>query len=312
MRLTVIGAGYLGLTHAVCMADLGHHVLALDVDAEKVARAARAETPFFEPGLQPLLRKNLDAGRLRFTGSWQQVARFGKVHFVCVGTPSGVNGAADLSYVHAAVNALAPMLTGRCLVVGKSTVPVGTARQLLARLRAATPAGPKVELAWNPEFLSEGEAVQGSLAPDRVVLGVTSDWAADLLKRVYAPLLAANVPALVMDLETAELVKISANAFLATKISFINAMAEVCEAVGADVLQLAKRSVTTSGSAPGISRPASALAEDACPSTSARSGPAQRTGDSLRSPSCCAASTPSTSAVGHGLWSSPETWPAGR
>lgn len=238
LRLSVIGIGYLGLTHAVCMADLGHEVLAIDVDDEKIAKAARAEAPFFEPGLQPLLRKNLDAGRLRFTTSYAEVAEFGAVHFVCVGTPQAADGAADLAYLRAALDALAPHLAGRCLIVGKSTVPVGTARDALMRTRATAPAGEAVELAWNPEFLREGFAVQDSLAPDRLVFGVTSEWAARLLRQVYAQPLATGIPGLVMDLETAELVKVSANAFLATKISFINAMAEVCEAAGADVVRL--------------------------------------------------------------------------
>jgi UDPglucose 6-dehydrogenase len=239
-RVTVIGAGYLGLTHAVCMADLGHDVLAIDVDGQKIARAAAGEAPFFEPGLEPLLRKNVDAGRLRFTTSFAEAGEFGEVHFLCVGTPQAAGGAADLSYVHAAVDALAPHLAGPCLIAGKSTVPVGTARALLARVRAAAPAGDGVDVAWNPEFLREGHAVQDSLAPDRLVFGVTSERAVRLLRRVYARPLAGGIPALVMDLETAELVKVAANAFLATKISFINAMAEVCEAAGADVVRLAE------------------------------------------------------------------------
>src|SRR5579859_3161372 len=239
LRISVIGTGYLGLTHAVCLADLGHEVLAIDVDAEKVAKAANGETPFFEPGLEPLLRKNLDAGRLRFTTSFAEVGAFGEVHFLCVGTPQGPGGEADLSFVHAAAGALAPQLTAACLIVGKSTVPVGTARKMLARARALAPAGPRVDLAWNPEFLREGFAVQDSLTPDRIVLGVTCDRATDLLREVYATPLAADIPLLVMDLETAELVKVAANAFLATKISFINGMAEVCEQAGGDVLALA-------------------------------------------------------------------------
>jgi UDPglucose 6-dehydrogenase len=245
-RVTVVGTGYLGLTHAVCLADLGHEVLAIDVDAEKIAKAAGGEAPFFEPGLEPLLRKNLDAGRLRFTLSFAEVAAFGDVHFLCVGTPEGEAGRADLSAVHAAAAALAPHLTGPCLIVGKSTVPVGTARQVLTSLRAAAPAGEAVDLAWNPEFLREGFAVRDSLAPDRIVLGVTSagasgaSWAEARLREVYRTPLEAGSPLLVMDLETAELVKVAANAFLATKISFINAMAEVCERSGADVMALAE------------------------------------------------------------------------
>jgi UDPglucose 6-dehydrogenase len=238
-RVTVIGTGYLGLTHAVCLADLGHDVLAIDIDEDKIARAASGETPFFEPGLEPLLRKNLDAGRLRFTTSFAEVGAFGEVHFLCVGTPQGPGGEADLSFIYAAAGALAPYLSAACLIAGKSTVPVGTARQVLSRVRAVAPAGPQVDLAWNPEFLREGHAVADSLAPDRIVLGVTSSRAEALLREVYATPLEGGVPLLVTDLETAELVKVAANAFLATKISFINAMAEVCEAAGADVLPLA-------------------------------------------------------------------------
>jgi UDPglucose 6-dehydrogenase len=222
------------------MADLGHEVLATDVDHGKIAKAARGEAPFFEPGLEPLLRKNTDSGRLRFTTSPAEVARFGEVHFLCVGTPEGESGQADLGSVYAAADALAPHLASRCLIVGKSTVPVGTARTVMERVRAMAPAGHEVELAWSPEFLREGFAVQDSLAPDRIVLGVDGAGAEARLREVYAAPLAAGTPLLVMDLETAELVKMAANAFLATKISFINAMAEMCEAAGADVMPLAE------------------------------------------------------------------------
>jgi UDPglucose 6-dehydrogenase len=238
MRLTVIGMGYLGLTHAVCMADLGHEVLAIDINPAKVAKAAKGEASFFEPGLEPLLRKNIEAGRLRFTTSYAEVGAFGDAHFLCVGTPQSEDGSADLRYAYAAVDALAPHLARRTLLVGKSTVPVGTARLLAARIRGRAPAGDDVELAWNPEFLREGTAVQDSLSPDRLVFGVSSSWAAQLLRDAYATPLASGTPGLVMDLETAELVKVAANSFLATKISFINAMAEVCEASGADVIRL--------------------------------------------------------------------------
>jgi UDPglucose 6-dehydrogenase len=240
VQVTVIGTGYLGLTHAVCMAELGHDVLAIDVDEEKIAKAARGESPFYEPGLEPLLRKNLEAGRLRFTTDWAETGAFGQVHFLCVGTPQ-VKGshAADMSYVYGAADSLGPHLTTQCLVVGKSTVPVGTARQLTARLRATAPAADLVDLAWNPEFLREGYAIADSLTPDRIVFGVTSESADVLLRRVYATPLGSGIPGLTMDLETAELVKVAANSFLATKISFINVMAEMCEAVGADVLRLA-------------------------------------------------------------------------
>jgi UDPglucose 6-dehydrogenase len=239
-RVTIIGTGYLGLTHAVCLAELGHDVLAIDVDQEKLARAASGAAPFFEPGLEPLLRKNLDAGRLRFTTSFADIGAFGEVHFLCVGTPEGEAGRADLSFIYAAADALAPHLATECLIAGKSTVPVGTARQLRSRVQALAPAGQQVDLAWNPEFLREGFAVQDSLTPDRIVLGVVSSRAEEVLREVYVTALADGVPMLVMDLETAELVKVAANAFLATKISFINAMAEVCEQVGADVIPLAE------------------------------------------------------------------------
>jgi UDPglucose 6-dehydrogenase len=241
LRISVIGTGYLGLTHAVCMADLGHEVLAIDVDAEKIAKASRGETPFFEPGLEPLLRKNLDSGRLRFTDSFAEIGEFGDVHFICVGTPQVKDGGgnADLSYVFGAVDALAPHLSRATLIVGKSTVPVGTSRQLIERIHAVAPAGDLVEYSFNPEFLREGYAVQDSLTPDRIVFGVTSGSAEELMRRVYATPLASGIPALTMDLETAELVKVAANSFLATKISFINVMAEMCEASGADVIKLA-------------------------------------------------------------------------
>ncbi|MDX6343259.1 MAG: UDPglucose 6-dehydrogenase [Trebonia sp.] len=241
LRVSVIGTGYLGLTHAVCMADLGHEVLAIDVDAEKIAKAARGETPFFEPGLEPLLRKNLDAGRLRFTTSFAEVGEFADVHFICVGTPQVKDGGgnADLSYVFSAADALAPHLNRATLIVGKSTVPVGTSRQLIERVHAAAPAGDLVDYAFNPEFLREGYAVQDSLTPDRIVFGVTSDSADELMRAVYTTPLASGIPGLTMDLETAELVKVAANSFLATKISFINVMAEMCEASGADVIKLA-------------------------------------------------------------------------
>jgi len=238
MRLTVIGVGYLGLTHAACMADLGHDVLAIDTDHERVARVSAGEMPFFEPELQELLRKGLETGKLRFTTSPREIGEFGDVHFLCVGTPQGAGGAADLSFVTQAADSLAPHLRSGCLIVGKSTVPAGTARTLLARIRAAAPAGDAVDLAWNPEFLREGNAVQDTLRPDRFVFGVTSERATALLREVYEQPLADGIPALTMGLETAELVKVSANAFLATKISFINAVADACEAAGADVTQL--------------------------------------------------------------------------
>ncbi|WP_308287151.1 UDP-glucose dehydrogenase family protein [Actinomadura parmotrematis] len=245
-RLTVIGTGYLGATHAACMADLGFEVLGLDVDAARIARLAGGDLPFYEPGLPELLRKGLASGRLRFTTSYAEAAEFGDVHFVCVGTPQKAGEyAADMSYVDAAIDALAPLLARPALVVGKSTVPVGTAERLAARLARLAPAGDGAVLAWNPEFLREGFACHDTLHPDRIVVGLPGDAAAAAgaeaaLREVYAPMLAGGTPFITADYPTSELVKVSANAFLATKISFINAMAEVCEAAHADVTKLSE------------------------------------------------------------------------
>jgi UDPglucose 6-dehydrogenase len=238
-RLTVIGTGYLGITHAACMADLGFDVLGLDIDADKISRLNAGELPIHEPGLRPVLRRGLESGRLRFTTSYEEIAEFGDVHFVCVGTPQKRGEyAADVSYMDAAIESLAPLLDRECLVVGKSTVPVGTAERLADKLARLAPAGIEAELAWNPEFLREGFAVQDTLKPDRIVLGVRSERAEKVLREVYEPL--GDIPFVVTDFATSELVKTAANAFLATKISFINAMAEVCEAAHADVKQLSE------------------------------------------------------------------------
>jgi UDPglucose 6-dehydrogenase len=223
------------------MAELGFEVLGVDVDADKVARLAAGELPFYEPDLEPVVRRNLANGRLRFTTSYDEAAEFGDVHFICVGTPQKPGEyAADLSYVDDTITALAPRLTRSCLVVGKSTVPVGTAERLARRLARLAPAGELAELAWNPEFLREGFAVEDTLHPDRIVIGVESDRAEKLLRETYSTMTANGVPLIVTDYATAELVKVSANAFLATKISFINAMAEVCEAAHADVTKLSE------------------------------------------------------------------------
>ena len=238
-RLSVIGTGYLGATHAACMAELGFEVIGLDVDPAKIALLAQGRVPFYEPGLDEVLQRNIEAGRLHFTTSWEEVADFADVHFICVGTPQAAGAQrADMSQVFGSVEALAPHLKPDALVVGKSTVPVGTAAALADLL--ATKAAAGVEVAWNPEFLREGFAVQDTLHPDRLVVGVRSQRAEDLLREVYAPVTAEGTPFLVTDFPTAELVKVAANSFLATKISFINAMAEVCEAAGADVTQLAE------------------------------------------------------------------------
>jgi len=242
MRCTVFGTGYLGATHAVGMAELGHDVLGVDIDPGKVAKLAGGDIPFYEPGLRKLLRENLAAGRLRFTTDYDMAADFADVHFLGVGTPQkkGEYGA-DLRHVYAVIDSLVPRLTKSAVLVGKSTVPVGTAAELNERAAALAPCGVDVEIAWNPEFLREGYAVEDTLHPDRIVLGVKKDSARAeaAVRELYGKLLEAGVPFLVTDLQTAELVKVSANAFLATKISFINAISEVCEAAGADVSLLA-------------------------------------------------------------------------
>ncbi|MEU9184156.1 UDP-glucose/GDP-mannose dehydrogenase family protein [Streptomyces sp. NPDC048484] len=246
LKITVIGTGYLGATHAAAMAELGFDVLGLDVVPEKIEMLQRGEVPMYEPGLEELLRKHVAgiegaSGRLRFTMDWAEVAEFGDVHFVCVNTPQKHGEyACDMSYVDAAFASLAPHLTRPALVVGKSTVPVGSADRLARTLAELSPAGEDVELAWNPEFLREGFAVQDTLHPDRIVAGVRSERAEKLLREVYATPLAEGSPFVVTDFPTAELVKTAANSFLATKISFINAMAEVCEAGGGDVVRLAE------------------------------------------------------------------------
>jgi UDPglucose 6-dehydrogenase len=240
-RVTVLGTGYLGTTHAACMAELGFDVLGVDVDAARIAALSGGRLPFYEPGLEASLRRGVRSGRLRFTTSFQEAADFGDVHFCCVGTPqrTGSSGA-DLSQLFGCIEALAPLLTRPCLIVGKSTVPAGTAARLAEALAGLAPVGSGAELAWNPEFLREGHAVTDTLRPERIVVGVRSAGAEAILREMYAEPLAAGVPFVVTDFATAELVKVAANAFLATKISFINAMAEVCEATGADVASLAE------------------------------------------------------------------------
>ncbi|MBP2264727.1 UDPglucose 6-dehydrogenase [Pseudarthrobacter sp. PvP004] len=240
MRISVIGCGYLGAVHAACMAKLGHHVVGIDVDERKIAELSAATAPFYEPGLEDLLKEVQETGRLSFTTDMASAAG-SDVHFICVGTPQkkGEN-AADMSYVDAALRGLLPHLSAGDVVVGKSTVPVGTASRLAEGIAEVQP---EAHLVWNPEFLREGHAVSDTLNPDRFVYGV-ADGSEDhpavaILDEVYDAPLSAGTPRLVSDLATAELVKTAANSFLATKISFINAMAELCEAAGADVTQLA-------------------------------------------------------------------------
>ena len=237
LRVSVIGTGYLGVTHAACMSTLGFEVIGVDVDAAKIALLSSGKVPFYEPGLEELLQQEIASGRLTFSSDFSAIAE-ADVHFICVGTPQSENSlAADLKFVNAALDAIAPNCKPGSLVVGKSTVPVGTAARLRERLLKVNP---KVDLAWNPEFLREGFAVEDTLRPNRLVVGVTNDAAEAKLKEIYRVNLEANTPWVRADLPTAELVKVAANSFLATKISFINAMAEVCEAAGGDVTVLAK------------------------------------------------------------------------
>ena len=231
--MSVVGTGYLGATHAACMAELGHDVVGIDTDPTKVAALSSGTVPFWEPGLEEVLRRGLDSGRLRFSTDPAD-ASGSRVHFVCVGTPQRADSpAADLTQVHGAVDALIPVLDAGALLVGKSTVPVGTAAGIAERVSATG-----AHVAWNPEFLREGHAVEDTLRPDRLVFGVRDAADEAVLREVYAALLDSGTPLLVTDFATAELVKVAANAFLATKISFINAMAEVCEATGGDIVTL--------------------------------------------------------------------------
>ena len=237
LKVSVIGTGYLGATHAACMSSLGFEVIGVDVDAAKISLLTAGRVPFYEPGLEDLLRQEIASGRLTFSTDFKAIAD-ADVHFICVGTPQREDSlAADLKFVDAALDAVAAVCKPGSLVVGKSTVPVGTAARLRERLLKINP---KVDLAWNPEFLREGFAVEDTLHPNRLVVGVTNDAAEATLKEIYKSNLAENIPWVRADLPTSELVKVAANSFLATKISFINAMAEVCEAAGGDVTVLAK------------------------------------------------------------------------
>jgi len=237
LKLSVIGTGYLGATHAACMARLGFVVIGFDIEASKIDLLSKGKVPFYEPELEELLSEQIKSGRLTFTNNIADLAE-ADVHFICVGTPQIKNGnAADLTYVNSALESIAKFVKPGGLVVGKSTVPVGTATKLRNRLLELNP---KADLAWNPEFLREGFAVEDTLRPNRLVVGVVNDSAEQILKEVYANNLKEKTPWVRADLPTSELVKVAANSFLATKISFINAMAEICEAAGGDVTVLAK------------------------------------------------------------------------
>ncbi|MDO4254289.1 MAG: UDP-glucose/GDP-mannose dehydrogenase family protein [Kocuria sp.] len=248
MKMTVLGTGYLGTTHAASMAEMGFEVMGLDVDPAKVEALSAGVLPFHEPGLGELLKKHVESGRLRFTTDYAEAGAFGDVHFVGVGTPQRAGSyAADMQYVDSAVASIARHSHHDAVIVGKSTVPVGSARRLRSLAKENAPKGVDVDLVWNPEFLREGHGVEDTLHPDRMVLGLPDDTdhadnAARLegiMREVYGQQLAANTPLIVADYETAELVKVAANSFLATKISFINALSELTEAVGGDIRTLA-------------------------------------------------------------------------
>jgi UDPglucose 6-dehydrogenase len=239
MKLSVIGCGYLGAVHAACMTKLGHDVVGIDTDLDKVELLSKGEAPFFEPDLEPLLQETLATGRLRFSNDYSDAAD-AQAHFICVGTPQAMGEfRADLTYVNASTRGLAPYLRPGDVVIGKSTVPVGTAEELARMLAEESPGA---VVAWNPEFLREGSAIDDTLTPDRLVYGLPEGpdgvHARAVLDEVYADLL-PQTPLVETDVTTAQLVKVAANSFLATKISFINAMAEFCEATGADVVAIA-------------------------------------------------------------------------
>jgi UDPglucose 6-dehydrogenase len=244
MRIAMIGTGYVGLVSGACFSEFGASVTCVDKDAGKIERLARGEIPIFEPGLDQLVASNAAAGRLSFTTDLNAAVSGADAVFIAVGTPSRRgDGHADLSYVFAAASEIATALaqgTGdRTLVVTKSTVPVGTGRKVERILRNALPAG-RFDVASNPEFLREGSAIQDFMRPDRVVIGTESEHARTVLGALYRPLYLLETPMVFTSLETAELIKYAANAFLATKITFINEMADLCEAVGADVGDIAR------------------------------------------------------------------------
>lgn len=241
MRVSVIGCGHLGIPHAAAMAEIGHDVIGVDLDQAKIDRLNAGECPIYEEGLPELLTAHTASGRLRFTTSLAEAADFADVHFLAVGTPIDADGRSyDTGQVFGAARALAPYLTRPSVIIGKSTVTVGTTRDLAALLVRLSPAGDGVEVVWNPEFLREGHAIEDTLRPDRIVVGVSSPYAEDVVREVYAPLLQNRIPLFVTDPATAELIKGAANAYLGMKISFINGVADMCAAAGADVQQLAE------------------------------------------------------------------------
>jgi UDPglucose 6-dehydrogenase len=243
MKVTVIGTGYVGLVSGACFADLGNDVLCLDIDERKVAQLRAGGIPIHEPGLEAIVRRNVAAGRLNFTTDPQQAATFGRVQFLAVGTPPGEDGSADLQYVIAAARSIGRYLDGYCVIVDKSTVPVGTAdlvREAIAEELAQRGVSHPFSVVSNPEFLKEGAAVEDFMRPDRVVLGVSDDRALRIMRELYAPAQRNHERLIVMDVRSAELTKYAANAMLATRISFMNELANLAERLGADIEQVRK------------------------------------------------------------------------
>jgi UDPglucose 6-dehydrogenase len=240
MRIAMIGAGYVGLVSGACFSEFGHEVVCVEKDASKLDRLQRGEAPIYEPGLEPLMTTNMRAGRLSFTGDIARAVDKAEAIFIAVGTPSRRgDGHADLTYVYAAAREIAAALTGYAVIVTKSTVPVGTSREIARIVQETRPAG-SFDIASNPEFLREGSAIGDFMRPDRVVIGVESDRAREVVRAIYRPLFLIETPILFTSLETSELIKYAANAFLATKITFINEIADVCERLGADVHDVAR------------------------------------------------------------------------
>lgn len=241
MKIAIIGTGYVGLVSGACFAEFGHEVTCIDIDESKIARLKRQEIPIYEPGLDILVQKNMEANRLMFSTDFSPAVPEAQVIFIAVGTPASRrgDGYADLTYVYDAARQLAPHLKDYTVVVNKSTVPVGTARQV-ARIISEVNPGADFDVASNPEFLREGAAIRDFMHPDRVVIGVGSERAEEVLKAIYRPLFLLETPFVITGIETSELIKYAANAFLATKISFINELANICEEIGADVQDVAK------------------------------------------------------------------------
>ncbi|HUF87698.1 MAG TPA: UDP-glucose/GDP-mannose dehydrogenase family protein [Thermohalobaculum sp.] len=240
MRIAMIGTGYVGLVSGVCFSDFGHEVVCVDSNGAKIEQLNRGEAPIYEPGLERLMRRSIEAGRLTFTGDLSAAMRGAEAVFIAVGTPARRgDGHADLTYVFAAAEQIAAELDGYKVIITKSTVPVGTNREVARRIRAARPDA-AFDVVSNPEFLREGAAIEDFMRPDRVVVGVESARAAEVMAEIYRPLFLRETPIVRTGLESAELIKYAANAFLATKITFINEIADLCETTGADVQEVAK------------------------------------------------------------------------